>query len=68
MRTGPEFSRPVMNSIGEYLMFCNLAHFENFAKTVEVGLKSTYIKFYYLFNILQTGYLTTSNCLLHRVQ
>ena len=41
MRTGPEFSRPVMNSIGEYIMFCNLAHFELFAKTVEVGLKST---------------------------
>ena len=30
-----------MNSIGEYIMFRNLAHFELFAKTVEVGMKST---------------------------
>ena len=44
MRTGPDFSRPVMNSIGEYIMFCNLAHFELFAKTVEVGLKSTNVQ------------------------
>ena len=33
-------------------MFCNVAHFENFAKTVEVGLKSTITVLYlFLFNL-----------------